>query len=506
MVANVVDVFQERKAQLLAALLEHIQISFIALFFAVLIAIPLGIYLTNKKKIAESIIGISAVLQTIPSLALLGLLIPLFGIGKVPAIIALVVYALLPILRNTYTGINEVDPSLKEAALAMGMNRSKRLVKVELPLAMPVMMAGIRTAMVLIVGTATLAALIGAGGLGDIILLGIDRNNTALILIGAIPAAILALIFDVALKKLESLSFKKTITTLSLISLAALVMIFFPLLSNKQQDEIVIAGKLGAEPEILINMYKLLIEQETDLTVTLKPGLGKTSFVFNALKSGSIDIYPEFTGTAISEFLKEEAINNNQEDVYLQAKEGMQEQFDMVMLSPMNYNNTYALAVSEELAESYQLQKISDLKPIEQKVKAGFTLEFNDREDGYVGIQKRYGIAFTTLATMEPKLRYQAIQSGDINLLDAYSTDSEIRQYKLRVLEDDQALFPPYQGAPLLRKETLIDYPEIGEALNQLADHITDDEMREMNYQVNVEGKLAAEVAKEYLVKIGLLK
>jgi len=464
MVANVVDVFQERKAQLLAALLEHIQISFIALFFAVLIAIPLGIYLTNKKKIAESIIGISAVLQTIPSLALLGLLIPLFGIGKVPAIIALVVYALLPILRNTYTGINEVDPSLKEAALAMGMNRSKRLVKVELPLAMPVMMAGIRTAMVLIVGTATLAALIGAGGLGDIILLGIDRNNTALILIGAIPAAILALIFDVALKKLESLSFKKTITTLSLISLAALVMIFFPLLSSKQQDEIVIAGKLGAEPEILINMYKLLIEQETDLTVTLKPGLGKTSFVFNALKSGSIDIYPEFTGTAISEFLKEEAINNNQEDVYLQAKEGMQEQFDMVMLSPMNYNNTYALAVSEELAESYQLQKISDLKPIEQKVKAGFTLEFNDREDGYVGIQKRYGIAFTTLATMEPKLRYQAIQSGDINLLDAYSTDSEIRQYKLRVLEDDQALFPPYQGAPLLRKETLIDYPEIGEA------------------------------------------
>lgn len=166
MVANVVDVFQERKAQLLAALLEHIQISFIALFFAVLIAIPLGIYLTNKKKIAESIIGVSAVLQTIPSLALLGLLIPLFGIGKVPAIIALVVYALLPILRNTYTGINEVDPSLKEAALAMGMNRSKRLVKVELPLAMPVMMAGIRTAMVLIVGTATLAALIGAGGLG----------------------------------------------------------------------------------------------------------------------------------------------------------------------------------------------------------------------------------------------------------------------------------------------------------------------------------------------------
>lgn len=502
---NFFEVFSERKGQLLASLLEHIQISFIALFFAVVIAIPLGIYLTNKKKIAESIIGISAVLQTIPSLALLGLLIPLFGIGKVPAIIALVVYALLPILRNTFTGINEVDPSLKEAAMAMGMNKRKRLVKVELPLAMPVIMAGIRTAMVLIVGTATLAALIGAGGLGDIILLGIDRNNTALIILGAVPAAILALVFDFLLKKLESLSFRKTMTALSMISIVALSIMILPLLNFKEQEEIVIAGKLGSEPEILINMYKLLIENETDLTVQLKPGLGKTSFVFNALKSGSIDIYPEFTGTAISEFLKEEAINNNQEDVYHQAKEGMMNKFGMVMLSPMKYNNTYALAVSKEMAETYDLQSISDIKPIQETIKAGFTLEFNDREDGYLGIQNRYGITLPNITTMEPKLRYQAIETGNIDLLDAYSTDSEIRQYNLQVLVDDQQLFPPYQGAPLLRKETLDKYPEIETALNKLANRITDDEMREMNYQVNVEGKNVEDVAREYLMKAGLL-
>ncbi|MFB7156424.1 ABC transporter permease/substrate-binding protein [Lysinibacillus sp. NPDC056232] len=503
--ANFFDVLSERKGQLLASLLEHIQISFIALFLAVVIAIPLGIYLTNKKKIAETIIGMSAVLQTIPSLALLGLLIPLFGIGKVPAIIALVVYALLPILRNTFTGINEVDPSLKEAAMAMGMNTRKRLVKVELPLAMPVIMAGIRTAMVLIVGTATLAALIGAGGLGDIILLGIDRNNTALIIIGAVPAAILALVFDFLLKKLTSLSFKKTITALSMISIVALVMMIFPLLNFKEKEEIVIAGKLGAEPEILINMYKLLIENDTDLKVQLKPGLGKTSFVFNALKSGSIDIYPEFTGTAISEFLKEEAINNNQEDVYHQAKEGMLNKFDMVMLRPMNYNNTYALAVSKQIVEAYHLQTISDIKSIQETIKAGFTLEFNDREDGYLGIQKRYGITLSNITTMEPKLRYQAIESGNIDLLDAYSTDSEIRQYHLQVLTDDQQLFPPYQGAPLLRKETLEAYPEIETALNKLANQITDDEMREMNYRVNVEGKNIEDVAREYLIKAGLL-
>ncbi|KOS68754.1 glycine/betaine ABC transporter permease [Lysinibacillus contaminans] len=502
---NFFDVFNERKGQLLASLLEHVQISFIALFFAVVIAIPLGICLTNKKKIAESIIGVSAVLQTIPSLALLGLLIPLFGIGKVPAIIALVVYALLPILRNTFTGINEVDASLKEAATAMGMNTWKRLVKVELPLAMPVIMAGIRTAMVLIVGTATLAALIGAGGLGDIILLGIDRNNPSLIILGAIPAACLALLFDFLLKKLESLSFKKSVTALTAISVAALLMILAPLVNVNEKEEIVIAGKLGSEPEILINMYKLLIENETDLTVQLKPGLGKTSFVFNALKSGSIDIYPEFTGTAISEFLKEEAINNKQEDVYKQAKAGMMEKFDMEMLSPMTYNNTYALAVSKEMAETYQLKNISDIKAIQESVKAGFTLEFNDREDGYLGIQKLYGITIANIITMEPKLRYQAMNSGDIDLLDAYSTDSELRQYDLTVLADDQELFPPYQGAPLVRAETLEKYPEIEQALNKLADKITDDEMREMNYQVNVEGKNIADVAREFLEKAGLM-
>ena len=502
---NFIDVFSERKGQLLSSLLEHVQISFIALFFAVIIAIPLGIYLTNKKKVAESIIGISAVLQTIPSLALLGLLIPLFGIGKVPAIIALVVYALLPILRNTFTGINEVDASLKEAATAMGMNTWKRLVKVELPLAMPVIMAGIRTAMVLIVGTATLAALIGAGGLGDIILLGIDRNNPSLIVLGAVPAACLALVFDFLLKKLESLSFKKTVTALSAISVAALLMILLPLVNLNEKEEIVIAGKLGSEPEILINMYKLLIENETDLTVQLKPGLGKTSFVFNALKSGSIDIYPEFTGTAISEFLKEEAINNNEDDVYKQAKSGMIEKFDMVMLSPMKYNNTYALAISKEIAEKHQLESISDIKFIQESIKAGFTLEFNDREDGYLGIQKLYGITISNIKTMEPKLRYQAMDSGDIQLIDAYSTDSEIRQYDLSVLVDDQQLFPPYQGAPLVRAETLEKYPELEQVLNKLANQITDDEMREMNYQVNVEGKNIGDVAREFLEQAGLM-
>lgn len=500
------DVFQDRKGELAGALLEHIQISLIALVFAVLIAIPLGIYLTNKQRFAESVIGASAVLQTIPSLALLGLLIPLLGIGKVPAIIALVAYALLPILRNTYTGIKEVDPSLIEAATAMGMTTWKRLTKVELPLAMPVIMAGIRTSMVLIVGTATLAALIGAGGLGDLILLGIDRNNPSLIVLGAIPAALLALAFDFLLKKFEGLSFKRAATALIVFFIISLLVIVFPFLSGRSNKQLVIGAKLGAEPEILINMYKLLIEDDTDLTVELKPGLGKTSFVFNALKSGSIDMYPEFTGTALSEFLKKEAVSNDSQEVYEQARDGLADQFDMTLLPPMSYNNTYSLAISKQFEEQTGVKTISDLAAVEANVKAGFTLEFNDREDGYKGIQKLYGVDFPSVKTMEPKLRYQAIETGDINLMDAYSTDSELKEYGMTVLEDDQELFPPYQGAPLLLKKTLEKYPELEDVLNKLAGKVTDDEMRDMNFRVNSGGENAEDVAREFLVNAGLLK
>ena len=388
----------------------------------------------------------------------------------------------------------------------MGMTSWKRLTKIELPLAMPIIMAGIRTSMVLIVGTATLAALIGAGGLGDLILLGIDRNNPSLIVMGAIPAALLALAFDFLLKKFEGLSFKRAATALIAFLVIALLVILIPFLSGSSNKQIVIGAKLGAEPEILINMYQLLIEEETDLTVELKPGLGKTSFVFNALKSGSIDIYPEFTGTALSEFLKEEAVSNDRDEVYEQARKGLDEQFDMTLLSPMSFNNTYTLAISKSFAEQTGIQTISDLSSVQANVKAGFTLEFNDREDGYKGIQKLYGLKFPSVQTMEPKLRYQAIETGDINIMDAYSTDSELKEYNMTVLEDDKELFPPYQGSPLLMKKTLDKHPELERVLNQLAGKVTDDEMREMNYRVNSDGESAADVAREFLVNKDLVK
>ncbi|MFZ3591131.1 ABC transporter permease [Bacillus sp. DJP31] len=198
-----IDTIITRQDLIVESTIEHLYISFLAIFIAVAISLPLGIYISRKRKMAEFYIGITAVLQTIPSLALFGFLVPLLGIGTKTALVALIIYALLPILRNTYTGIIGVDAGIIEAGQGMGMTPRQILWKIQLPLSLPFMMAGIRTATVLTVGIATLATFVGAGGLGDIIWRGLQSWNNSLVLAGAIPVALMALFFDFVLKLVE---------------------------------------------------------------------------------------------------------------------------------------------------------------------------------------------------------------------------------------------------------------------------------------------------------------
>lgn len=492
-----------RKSEWIKAMLEHIQISLSSLLLAIFIAVPLSVVISKNKKIRELILHTTGIFQTIPSLAILGLLIPLLGIGVAPAMVALVIYALFPIIQNTITGFLEIDPSLQEAAEAFGMTKMEKLKKFELALAMPVIISGIRTAAVMIIGTATLAALVGAGGLGSFILLGIDRNNSALIFIGALSSAILAVLFNIGIKILERQKIK--IVFLSLLSIIIFLLItFIPQMSHNKK--LVVAGKLGAEPEIIINMYKLLIEKNMAVEVEVKANFGKTTFLYEALKSGEIDIYPEYTGTVITSLLKEREGMESREarEVFEIAKDKIYKQDSLIYLEPMQFQNTYALALKKDFAEKNKIFSISDLKKIEKNLIAGFTLEFNDREDGNKGLQTLYNLKLN-VKTMEPSLRYQAINHGEVQLIDAYSTDSEIKENDLIVLSDDRGLFPPYQVAPLLKENTLIDYPELKIILEKLADKVSDDEMRELNYQVRVKGKAAYEVAEEYLRRNNLL-
>ncbi|MCI1986263.1 MAG: ABC transporter permease/substrate-binding protein [Lactobacillus sp.] len=504
---NIWQTFLDKRGDLLVALGQHIQISLIALVIAVAIAVPLGIWAQGHQRFAQSLLQLTGILQTIPSLALLGLLIPFVGIGTVPAIIALVVYALLPIFQNTYVGLTEIDPAYQEAAAAFGMSRWQKLRKVELPLAMPVIMGGIRTATVLIIGTATLAALIGGGGLGNFILLGINRNDSALTLIGALASAALALLFSAGLALVQKLRFRYVAY-----ALVALVVIgggaWGVQALRPKPETITVAGKLGSEPEILINMYKELIEAGQDnVKVVLKPNFGQTSFLYSALKSDKIDLYPEFTGTVVTSLVKPTAkqkqalaagANSYPIANRLLAKQGL------VLQKPMRYNNTYALVVRQADAQRYGLKTIADLKKLPQ-AKAGFDLEFASRSDGYPGIQQAYGLNLA-INSLDASLRYQALTKGQVQVTDGYSTDSQIAQYHLLALQDPKHVFATYRGAPLMRTAWAKKHPALVKRLNRLAGKITEEEMQQMNYAVNVKKQSAAKVAKAYLRQHGLLK
>ena len=204
---------QSRSDLIQQAFLEHIYLSFVALAIGIAIALPLGILIARYRKYAEPVIGVTAVFQTIPSLALFGFLVPLMGIGSNTALIALIIYALLPILRNTYTGLTSVDSSIIEAGRGMGMTTTQILKQIEFPLALPFIMAGIRTATVLTVGIATLATFVGAGGLGDVIYRGLQSYNNSLVLAGALPVALLAISFDLLLKWVEKRATPKGMKT-----------------------------------------------------------------------------------------------------------------------------------------------------------------------------------------------------------------------------------------------------------------------------------------------------
>ncbi|GAB2027711.1 ABC transporter permease/substrate-binding protein [Lactovum odontotermitis] len=499
---NLISTWQTHQPQFWQALLEHIQISLISLFLAILVAVPLALLLRRFAKVAELVLQVTGIFQTIPSLALLGLLIPIVGIGSVPAVIALVVYAVFPILQTTYTGLQQIDPSLTEAATAFGMNRRERLMKYELALAMPFIMAGIRTATVMIIGTATLAALIGAGGLGNFILLGINQNDVSLILIGAISSAVLAVIFSFVLRRLEKARIR-TILISFFIGLLLLLGSFYR--PGTEQRTITIGGKLGSEPTILINMYEELIEADSNIEVNLKANFGDTTFCYNALKSDKIDLYPEYSGTILTTFLKKNPTSSTRPStVWRAARDEISKQENLTYLSPMKFQDTYALAVKSDFAQKNHLENISDLAKVQSGIKAGFDLEFANRTDGYKGLQSLYGLDFT-VSTMQTSLIYNALNSDAVNLAQIYSTDSQIRQYKLSILKDDRQLFPPYQAAPLVKPALLKKYPELRKILNKLSGKITDAQMIQMNYEVNVKQKSPASVARAFLKSENLL-
>ncbi len=516
---------QQNWPELLTLLRQHVWLVFVSTLIAVAIGIPTGILLTRKKSLRSPILGIANVMQTIPSLALFGFLIPLKyvgGIGARTAIVALVLYSLLPIIRNTVTGILGVDPNVREAAVAMGMTGRQVLWQVELPLAMSVIITGVRVAMVIAIGVATIAAAVGAGGLGVFIFRGIRQFDNNLLLAGAVPAALLALTADFGLGLLErhfaigrrrkpdtSLGWEKlAVLATSLIAIAVIGEILADwrgsdsFTHSAQTAHVVVGSKDFTESAILAEILAQMLEAR-GVAVERNFELGG-NLPHDALLVGKIDLYPEYTGTSYTAILKHAPITDPH-TVYEQVKKEYAEKFNVAVSDPLGFENTFAILVRGADARRLKLKTISDAAPQARNWRAGFGQDFMSRADGYPGFARVYGLKFVEQPReMDLSLTYLALASGQVDLIAGNSTEGRIAALDLVQLEDDRHYFPPYEAVYLVRSDSLARVPALSEALAKLARAISTEEMRQLNYEVDANKRSQAEVVREWIKRKGL--
>ena len=506
------EFLQQNWSELLALTREHIFLVFVSTAFAVLLGVPSGVLLTRKESLRTPVLGFANVMQTVPSLALFGLLIPIpfiGGIGAKTAIIALALYALLPVIRNTVTGISGVDKKVREAAVAMGMTDWQVLKMVELPLALPVMLTGIRVAVVISVGVATIAAAVGAGGLGTYIFRGLRQNDNNLLLAGAISSAILALSADFGIGLIEKFfapkraSEKISPTKRKLAAAAgiAAVLLFFGIViwqsgnsSATVSNKIVVGSKDFTESVILAEILAQMLEKkgvsvERDFELS-------GNLAHDALLSGQWDVYPEYTGTAFTAILKHPPITDAAE-VYRRTKVEYAEKFDLAVSQPLGFSNDFAILIRGDVARKNNLQTISDAVPISKDWQAGFGQDFMSRSDGYEGFVEAYNFNFSKQPReMDLALTYRALASGAVDIIAGNSTDGLIATLDLFQLADDKRFFPPYQAVFIARNERLKTLEEIFEKLNGA---ISTDDMRRLNYEVDGNKRAPKEVAADWL-------
>ena len=491
-----------------------------SLGIALLVGIPTGILLTRMRRVASPVIAVLALLQTFPSLALLGLLIPLLGVGQPAAIFLAVVYSLFPVVLNAYVGITQVAPAIRDAARGMGMTEGQILGKVELPLALPVLLAGVRTSAVYAIGIITICALAGAGGLGDYIIRGMDRSDNRLLVVGAVPLLALTLLVFWGLGTIAWVARRRSqlglvlggglIAVLSLLGVWIVGEQVYRQLARAEgqasgsSKEITVGAKNFVEGEILAEIVKQMLEGHTDLRVKIVRNL-TPSVIFKALKKGDIDLYPEYTGVLLT---NKEALDlpvpKDRGTITELVRKEILKRHGLVLLETFGLNNTYAFCTTKPLAKKYNLHTIGDLRRF-PKARIVVDLSFLDRADGWPGLVKAYNLDLPRPQLMAPNLRYKALENGAVDVVLGFATDWEIAFYDLVVLDDDRHYFPSYHGAPLVRADVLQRHPEIGKVLNRLHGRIDDDTMRRLNFQVARERKSEAAVAREFLKKQRLL-
>ena len=511
MISQLIKLLTEDFKFFLNLTVEHILISLLAISIASVLGVILGIIISEYRKFSGLILGTVNILYTIPSIALLGFFITITGVGNTTALIALIIYALLPIIRSTYTGIITINPLIIEASEGMGSTKLQQLFKVKIPLALPVLMSGIRNMVTMTIALAGIASFVGAGGLGVAIYRGITTNNSAMTFLGSLLIAILALVFDFILglieKRLTNHKRVKYKINLKVIILGLFIVIFgaYFSLNSKKDKTINIATKPMTEGYILGQMLTELIEQDTDLKVNITNGVGGgTSNIHPAIVKGEFDLYPEYTGTSWEAVLKKEG--SYDESKFDELQKEYKEKYNLEYVNLYGFNNTYGLAVNKDIAKKYNLKTYSDLAKVSNNLIFGAEYDFFEREDGYKELQKVYNMNFKKQIDMDIGLKYQAMKDKKIDVMVIFTTDGQLAISDVVVLEDDKKMYPSYRAGTVIRSEILSEYPELKPVLEKLNNILDDKTMADLNYQVESKGKKPEDVAREYLQEKGLLE
>jgi osmoprotectant transport system permease protein len=494
-------------------LTAHLQLSLIALALGIGFSVPLGVALTRLPRFERPALAVASVIQTIPSLALLAIMVPalaalgLRSIGFLPAIIGLTLYSILPVLRNTVIGLQGVDRTLIEAADGVGMTGAQRLWRVELPLALPVIVAGIRTATVWTVGMATLATPIGATSLGNYIFSGLQTRNYDAVLLGCVASAGLALLLDGLVRLLETgLRERRRARSWLALGIFALLYLYtgatlLPGLTGARAERpIVIGAKTFTEQYILADILAGQISRATGAPTRIVSSLGST-VAFDALGSGQIDAYVEYSGTIWATLMKRDDVLDR-DTVLREVGDWLQTQHGIALVAALGFENSYALAMRGSEARRLDISDLSQLAPTAPRLTIGGDYEFFARPE-WRAIQSAYGLAFKDQRILDTSLMYQAAAQGEVDVISAFSTDGRIAGFDLTVLADDRHAIPPYDAIILAGPALARDHPAALAALRNLAGSIDAPRMRAMNAEVDHDHVTPEAVAAQFLGAAG---
>jgi osmoprotectant transport system permease protein len=443
----------------------HVLLSLSAILLGVAISLPLAILSARIRVLRGAALGLASIVQTIPGLALLALFYPIllglsaftqttfgFGfraLGFLPALAALALYSMLPVLRNTITGLTGIDPAVMTAARAVGMTRSQQLLLVELPLAAPVILAGIRTAAVWVIGTATLSTPVGQTSLGNYIFTGLQTENWILVLFGCVAAALLALVVDRLLALAEDGLVLRSRARL-IASAAGLALVIgvsiFPLLAAAREHPIVIGTKSFEEQYILGSLIGDRLEK-AGFTTQHRDGLG-SQVIFDALAAGDVDVYVDYSGTVWSDDMKRADLPSRA-IVLTQMADWLKTKHGVTYVGPLGFENAYAFAMRADKAAALHINSLADLSAYARRMKIGGDFEIFSRPE-WRSVENAYGLRFGVQRVYQPDFLYRALMSGEVDVISAFSSDGRIAQYKLKLLSDPKGALPPYDTVLLV--------------------------------------------------------